>query len=168
MLENLVGRDFLPRGSGIVTRRPLVLQLQTHAKGEKDYGVFLHKPGQKFYDFAEIKGRTKLPNVLTPIAEIEKETERIAGKNKGISADPILLKIFSDRVLPLTLVDTPGMARVREIARSIGDFYRFLLVTSQPTLKLASETLLRNTSSNPMQSFLQFNLLIKVPLNLNF
>ena len=27
MLENLVGRDFLPRGTGIVTRRPLTLQL---------------------------------------------------------------------------------------------------------------------------------------------
>ena len=27
VLENLVGRDFLPRGAGIVTRRPLVLQL---------------------------------------------------------------------------------------------------------------------------------------------
>lgn len=24
VLENIVGRDFLPRGSGIVTRRPLV------------------------------------------------------------------------------------------------------------------------------------------------
>lgn len=27
VLESLVGRDFLPRGSGIVTRRPLILQL---------------------------------------------------------------------------------------------------------------------------------------------
>ena len=27
VLESLVGRDFLPRGTGIVTRRPLVLQL---------------------------------------------------------------------------------------------------------------------------------------------
>lgn len=27
VLEALVGRDFLPRGSGIVTRRPLILQL---------------------------------------------------------------------------------------------------------------------------------------------
>ena len=27
VLENFVGRDFLPRGSGIVTRRPLILQL---------------------------------------------------------------------------------------------------------------------------------------------
>ena len=30
VLENFVGRDFLPRGSGIVTRRPLVLQLHHH------------------------------------------------------------------------------------------------------------------------------------------
>lgn len=27
MIENIVGRDFLPRGAGIVTRRPLILQL---------------------------------------------------------------------------------------------------------------------------------------------
>lgn len=27
MIESLVGRSFLPRGIGIVTRRPLILQL---------------------------------------------------------------------------------------------------------------------------------------------
>lgn len=27
VLEGIVGRDFLPRGAGIVTRRPLILQL---------------------------------------------------------------------------------------------------------------------------------------------
>ncbi|GME88293.1 unnamed protein product [[Candida] boidinii] len=27
VLENIVGREFLPRGTGIVTRRPLILQL---------------------------------------------------------------------------------------------------------------------------------------------
>jgi dynamin 1-like protein len=32
VLETIVGRDFLPRGSGIVTRRPLVLQL-IHTQG---------------------------------------------------------------------------------------------------------------------------------------
>ncbi|CAN0455919.1 unnamed protein product, partial [Hapterophycus canaliculatus] len=31
VLENVVGRDFLPRGTGIVTRRPLVLQLYNTA-----------------------------------------------------------------------------------------------------------------------------------------
>jgi GTP-binding protein EngB required for normal cell division len=33
VLENIVGRDFLPRGSGIVTRRPLILQLNNLPPG---------------------------------------------------------------------------------------------------------------------------------------
>ena len=33
VLESLVGRDFLPRGSGIVTRRPLILQLINTREG---------------------------------------------------------------------------------------------------------------------------------------
>lgn len=37
VLETIVGRDFLPRGSGIVTRRPLVLQLiHTPARAPRD------------------------------------------------------------------------------------------------------------------------------------
>lgn len=35
MLENIVGRSFLPRGQGIVTRRPLVLQL-VHIPSDRD------------------------------------------------------------------------------------------------------------------------------------
>ena len=31
VLENIVGKDFLPRGSGIVTRRPLILQVLNRA-----------------------------------------------------------------------------------------------------------------------------------------
>jgi dynamin 1-like protein len=34
VLENIVGRDFLPRGTGICTRRPLVLQLYCTAGAE--------------------------------------------------------------------------------------------------------------------------------------
>jgi dynamin 1-like protein len=37
VLETIVGRDFLPRGSGIVTRRPLVLQL-IHTQGNSGSG----------------------------------------------------------------------------------------------------------------------------------
>lgn len=52
MLEAVVGRDFLPRGTGIVTRRPLVLNL-VHLEDEKaqEYGEFMHRQGQKIYDF---------------------------------------------------------------------------------------------------------------------
>ncbi|KAL6566319.1 hypothetical protein OROGR_001934 [Orobanche gracilis] len=50
VLESVVGRDFLPRGSGIVTRRPLVLQLHK-TEGQTDYAEFLHAPKKKFNDF---------------------------------------------------------------------------------------------------------------------
>jgi dynamin 1-like protein len=44
--------------------------------------------------------------------EIEAETARIAGSNKGINRQPINLKIFSPHVLNLTLVDLPGLTKV--------------------------------------------------------
>ncbi|CAO3685759.1 unnamed protein product [Rhizopus microsporus] len=106
VLENIVGRDFLPRGTGIVTRRPLVLQLINRAASEADgpdkqeWGEFLHLPGQKFYDFDKIR------------EEIIKDTELKTGKNLGISPQPINLRVFSPNVLTLTLVDLPGVTRV--------------------------------------------------------
>jgi hypothetical protein len=61
VLENIVGKDFLPRGTGIVTRRPLVLQLINRVASEgsdgtqDEWGEFLHLPGQKIYDFSKIR-----------------------------------------------------------------------------------------------------------------
>ncbi|CUS12512.1 unnamed protein product [Tuber aestivum] len=114
VLENIVGRDFLPRGSGIVTRRPLILQLinipndegsaEPHTREgnseQPEFGEFLHQLGRRYYDFNEIK------------REIEAETSRIAGNNKGINRAPINLKIYSPHVLSLTLVDLPGLTKV--------------------------------------------------------
>uniref|UniRef100_A0A8D3ECS3 Interferon-induced GTP-binding protein Mx n=1 Tax=Scophthalmus maximus TaxID=52904 RepID=A0A8D3ECS3_SCOMX len=97
VLENFVGRDFLPRGSGIVTRRPLILQL---VNNKAEYAEFLHCKGKKFVDFEEVR------------AEIEAETDRITGSNKGISPIPINLRVYSPNVLNLTLIDLPGMTKV--------------------------------------------------------
>lgn len=140
-LINAVGRDFLPRGTGIVTRRPLILQLvnipstnppstgpvdvpksssfelgaaanvsntheiNPHTRATlpghyEEWGEFLHIPGQRYYDFNQIR------------REIELETSRIAGNNKGINRLPINLKIFSPHVLNLTLVDLPGLTKL--------------------------------------------------------
>lgn len=104
MLENLVQRDFLPRGNDIVTRRPLILQL-IHLSSENqptpvEYAEFLHLPNERFMDFTKVR------------AEIERETERVAGGNKGISKEPISLRIYSPNVLNLTLVDLPGLTKV--------------------------------------------------------
>jgi len=128
----------LPRGTGIVTRRPLVLQLITRAGSPKtqangipdadtkvettdsasnldEWGEFLHIPGQKFHDFNKIR------------EEIVKETESKTGKNAGISPAPINLRIYSPNVLTLTLVDLPGLTKVpvgdqpRDIEKQIKD-----------------------------------------------
>ncbi|XP_050306609.1 dynamin-1-like protein isoform X2 [Anthonomus grandis grandis] len=113
VIESLVGKSFLPRGTGIVTRRPLILQLVYSPKEDKehrsakdgtldieDWGVFLHKKDKIFRDFEDIR------------KEIEDETDRIAGSNKGICPEPINLKIYSDKVVNLTLVDLPGITKV--------------------------------------------------------
>jgi dynamin 1-like protein len=109
--KNLVGRDFLPRGSGIVTRRPLVLQLinigtssdslsTQEADLVQEWAEFLHSPGHRFTDFNALR------------KEIETETVRVAGVNKGISRLPIHLKVFSPNVLNLTVVDLPGLTKI--------------------------------------------------------
>ncbi|XP_074488466.1 dynamin-1-like protein isoform X4 [Sebastes fasciatus] len=112
VLESLVGRDLLPRGTGIVTRRPLILQL-VHIDPEdrrktseengidgEEWGKFLHTKNKIYTDFEEIR------------QEISAETERISGNNKGISDEPIHLKVFSPHVVNLTLVDLPGITKV--------------------------------------------------------
>ncbi|KAG8949978.1 Dynamin- GTPase protein [Tulasnella sp. 424] len=103
VLETIVGRDFLPRGQGIVTRRPLVLQL-IHTPASRnnpfgEYAQFMHTD-KRFTDFDEVR------------KEIEAETFRVAGQNKGISKLPISLKIYSPDVLDLTLVDLPGLTKI--------------------------------------------------------
>jgi replication fork clamp-binding protein CrfC len=134
----------LPRGTGIVTRRPLILQLinrpatkkpdtnGTEKEGEEsefttalkttdkesnidEWGEFLHIPGQKFYDFNKIR------------EEIVRETDAKTGRNAGISPAPINLRIYSPNVLTLTLVDLPGLTKVpvgdqpRDIEKQIKD-----------------------------------------------
>ncbi|RWS22855.1 dynamin-like protein, partial [Leptotrombidium deliense] len=92
-----VGRDFLPRGSGIVTRCPLILQL-IYRKNE-EYGLFLHNQAQEYRNFNDIRD------------EIIRETDRKIGNNKNVSRDPITLRIYSPNVLDLTLIDLPGITR---------------------------------------------------------
>ncbi|KAF0987849.1 hypothetical protein HZS_7742, partial [Henneguya salminicola] len=98
VLENFVGRDFLPRGSGIVTRRPLILQLINH--NGQEHGKFLHNPDKIYTDFLDIR------------KEIELETIRVTGNTKNISPIPINLRIYSPHVLNLTLIDLPGLTKV--------------------------------------------------------
>ncbi|KAH0506655.1 Dynamin-3 [Microtus ochrogaster] len=65
-----------------------------------EYAEFLHCKGKKFTDFDEVRH------------EIEAETDRVTGMNKGISPIPINLRVYSPHVLNLTLIDLPGITKV--------------------------------------------------------
>ncbi|KAH7648708.1 hypothetical protein FG379_002178 [Cryptosporidium bovis] len=101
LLDFIIGRHILPRGHGIVTRRPLILQLQQiYEDNKEDYAEFGHKKGIKITDFEKVK------------EEIQIETNRLVGDNKKVSDNPILLRIYSKKTVNLTLVDLPGLTKV--------------------------------------------------------
>lgn len=112
VLESLVGKSFLPRGTGIVTRAPLVLQMIRYSNQErkkmiqntkndkiKEWACFLHKPDTIFDNFDEVR------------YEIERRTDFLAGNNKGITHSPIVLKVYTQSY-DLTFVDLPGITKV--------------------------------------------------------
>jgi len=115
VLESIVGKSFLPRGTGIVTRAPLVIQMvkyteetrKTMLKSNKiedrenltEWAEFLHKPNIFYIDFDLVR------------EEIERRTDILAGNNKGITHSQIVLKIHTNRY-DLTFVDLPGITKV--------------------------------------------------------
>ena len=99
VLESIVGLNFLPRGDGVVTRRPLELRLVHTYDQAKPWAKF-EGSEQKFTNFEEVR------------RQIERLTDEIAGKNKEIVDDPIVLTIFSNTCPDLTLIDLPGITRI--------------------------------------------------------
>ncbi|PIN04599.1 Vacuolar sorting protein VPS1, dynamin [Handroanthus impetiginosus] len=98
VLESLAG-IILPRGEGICTRVPLIMQLQNNPNPDpKLFLVFNEKI---------------VPTDEGKIADdISIATEEIAGKGKGISGNPLTLIVKKKGVPDLTMVDLPGITRV--------------------------------------------------------
>lgn len=65
-----------------------------------EHAEFLHAKGRTFTSFDDVR------------KEIEDETDRVTGSNKGISNIPINLRVHSPHVLNLTLIDLPGLTKV--------------------------------------------------------
>ncbi|XP_054434503.1 interferon-induced GTP-binding protein Mx2 [Pteronotus mesoamericanus] len=101
VLEALSGIA-LPRGSGIVTRCPLVLKMKKQFSRETSW-----------------KGKISYQNVelqLQQPSQVEREIVRaqniVAGSGVGISHELISLEISSTDVPDLTLIDLPGITRL--------------------------------------------------------
>uniref|UniRef100_A0A2H8TZS4 Dynamin-1-like protein n=1 Tax=Melanaphis sacchari TaxID=742174 RepID=A0A2H8TZS4_9HEMI len=109
VLESLVGKSFLPRGTGIVTRVPLILHLidpKEYEFGEgdlnksKDWATFLHKPNVIYNDFNKVR------------KEIEIQTKELTGGLKNVIDTPIVLNIYCKKLYNLSFVDLPGLTKV--------------------------------------------------------
>ncbi|GJV43245.1 dynamin-related protein 1A [Tanacetum coccineum] len=111
VLESIVGKDFLPRGSGIVTRRPLVLQLHRINEGN-EYAEFAHLPKKRFDDFGNISW-------FILCLESDKDCDETIERGKKTIGFIVYISqhLFSScfiilTVVNLTLVDLPGLTKV--------------------------------------------------------
>ncbi|KAF7728056.1 dynamin-like GTPase mgm1 [Apophysomyces ossiformis] len=99
VLEAIVGHEFLPKGSNMVTRRPIELTL-IHTPGEEEeYGEFPALGLGKMHDFKKIQ--KTLVDMNLAVSEEE-----------CVSEKPIELRVYSPNVPDLTLIDLPGYIQI--------------------------------------------------------
>ncbi|TGZ84764.1 hypothetical protein EX30DRAFT_300266 [Ascodesmis nigricans] len=99
VLEAIVGHEFLPKGSNMVTRRPIELTLINTPGSTAEYGEFPALNMGKMTDFSTIQKTLTELNLAVP-------------EEDCVSDDPIQLNIYSPNVPDLSLIDLPGYIQV--------------------------------------------------------
>ncbi|EAA66211.1 hypothetical protein AN1093.2 [Aspergillus nidulans FGSC A4] len=143
VLEAIVGHEFLPKGSNMVTRRPIELTLINTPNAQAEYGEFPALGLGKITDFSQIQRTLTDLNLAVP----EKDC---------VSDDPIQLHIYSPNVPDLSLIDLPGYIQVSghdqppELKQKIADLCdryiqppNVILAISAADVDLANSTALR-------------------------
>ncbi|OJJ49821.1 hypothetical protein ASPZODRAFT_128352 [Penicilliopsis zonata CBS 506.65] len=143
VLEAIVGHEFLPKGSNMVTRRPIELTLVNTPNAQAEYGEFPALGLGKITDFSQIQRTLTDLNLAVP----EKDC---------VSDDPIQLTIYSPNVPDLSLIDLPGYIQVAgrdqppELKQKISDLCdkyiqspNVILAISAADVDLANSTALR-------------------------
>ncbi|KID77597.1 Protein msp1 [Metarhizium brunneum] len=99
VLEAIVGHEFLPKGSNMVTRRPIELTLVNTPASKDEYGEFPDLGLRHISDFSSIQRTLTELNMAVSNADC-------------VSDDPIHLTIYSPNVPDLSLIDLPGYIQV--------------------------------------------------------
>ncbi|KEI41548.1 uncharacterized protein L969DRAFT_85346 [Mixia osmundae IAM 14324] len=107
VLEAIVGREFLPKGNNMVTRRPIELTLihtpATANNAQPDtYAEFPAMGTSHLTDFAHVQQILTDANLSVPEAE-------------AVSDKPIELRIYGPRLPDLTMVDLPGYVQIASL-----------------------------------------------------
>lgn len=99
VLEAIVGHEFLPKGSNMVTRRPIELTLVNTPGSKDEFGEFPDLGLRHISDFSSIQRTLTELNLAVSDADC-------------VSDDPIHLTIYSANVPDLSLIDLPGYIQV--------------------------------------------------------
>lgn len=143
VLEAIVGHEFLPKGSNMVTRRPIELTLVNTPDAKVEYGEFPALGLGKITDFSQIQRTLTDLNLAVPVDEC-------------VTNDPIQLSIFSPNVPDLSMIDLPGYIQVSgrdqpvQLKQKISDLCdkyiqppNIILAISAADVDLANSTALR-------------------------
>lgn len=143
VLESIVGHEFLPKGSNMVTRRPIELTLINTPDAKAEYGEFPALGLGKITDFSQIQRTLTDLNLAVPAEQC-------------VTDDPIQLSIYSPNVPDLSLIDLPGYIQVagrdqpEELKQKISDLCdkyiqppNVILAISAADVDLANSTALR-------------------------
>ena len=143
VLEAIVGHEFLPKGSNMVTRRPIELTLVNTPGAQAEYGEFPALGLTRVTDFSQIQKNLTDLNLAVP-------------EEDCVSDDPIQLRIYSPNVPDLSLIDLPGYIQVTsfdqppELKQKISDLCdkyiqtpNIILAISAADVDLANSTALR-------------------------
>lgn len=143
VLEAIVGHEFLPKGSNMVTRRPIELTLINTPDAKAEYGEFPALGLGKITDFSQIQRTLTDLNLAVPAEQC-------------VTDDPIQLSIYSPNVPDLSLIDLPGYIQVvgkdqpLELKQKISDLCdkyiqppNVILAISAADVDLANSTALR-------------------------
>ena len=143
VLEAIVGHEFLPKGSNMVTRRPIELTLVNTPKNQQEYGEFPALGLGQITDFSQIQRTLTDLNLAVPDSDC-------------VSDDPIRLTIHSPHVPDLSMIDLPGYIQVAgrdqppQLKQKISDLCdkyiqapNVILAISAADVDLANSTALR-------------------------
>lgn len=145
VLEHIAGKDFLPRGQGIVTRRPVIIQRLVDTRAKADYAI--------------IEGDNRITDFQQLSSYLSKKMKEAAQSELGVTADPVVVKIISPTGVNISMIDMPGLTKIAlqdqnpEFPRIIEDINRtyiqnpnsILLAVSPANVDVANSDSLRLT-----------------------
>ncbi|XBW35904.1 hypothetical protein QEN19_001479 [Hanseniaspora menglaensis] len=167
VLESIVGKDFLPKGDNMVTRRPIELTLintkenideEDHQLNEKKKRTKIFTGGDIDDDYLVDFPQLREYNIssFSKVKSLLVDLNLQVSTKEFISEEPIQLVIKSSKVPDLQLIDLPGYIQIESVdqpaelkhkIRSLCDKYlqkpNIILAISSADVDLANSTALK-------------------------